>query len=153
MPGPRISASMGVRRHASRRTAASLIAGSSGVACTQHAAASAIGPGRVRIRLAQYARDSQASFLAEAANCLAPLLINAEEKGWDGHVIEILLLQALLALAQGKRAAAHTLLTRALTLAEPAGYVRLFVEEGEALRFLILDFGLHSSLPPNKIGR
>jgi LuxR family maltose regulon positive regulatory protein len=96
---------------------------------------------RVRIWLAQYARDPQASFLAQAANLLAQLLVNAEAKGWSGHLIEILLLQALLARAQDKRAVAHTLLTRALTLAEPAGYVRLFVDEGEALRLMILDFG------------
>jgi LuxR family maltose regulon positive regulatory protein len=99
----------------------------------------------VRIWLAQSVRDPQASFLAEAANVLAPLLVNAEAKGWDGHLIEILLLQALLAQAQGKRAAAHTLLTRALTLAEPAGYVRLFVEEGEALRKLIAECGIRNA--------
>ena len=30
----------------------------------------------------------------------------------------------------------------ALTLAEPEGYVRLFVDEGEPMRLLISDFGL-----------
>ena len=31
---------------------------------------------------------------------------------------------------------------RALTLAEPEGYVRIFVDEGESMRLLILDFRL-----------
>jgi LuxR family maltose regulon positive regulatory protein len=96
---------------------------------------------RVRIRLAQYAKDPQAIFLQEASDILAPLLNTAEARGWDGHVIETLLLQALRAQAQGERTAAQTLLTRALTLAQPAGYLRIFVDEGEAMRLLILDFG------------
>jgi LuxR family maltose regulon positive regulatory protein len=32
-------------------------------------------------------------------------------------------------------------LKRALTLAEPAGYIRIFADEGQPMRFLILDFG------------
>jgi LuxR family maltose regulon positive regulatory protein len=104
---------------------------------------------RVRIRLAQYAREPQASFLQEANTILAPLLASAEVNGWGSHIIEILLLQALIEQAQGNRSAAQTTLTRALTLTEPEGYFRLFVDEGEAMQFLltqwaqsaIVDFG------------
>jgi LuxR family maltose regulon positive regulatory protein len=94
---------------------------------------------RVRIYLAQYTRDPQASFLAQATTILAPLLAAAEDKGWGSHVIEILLLQALIEHAQGQRAAARTTLIRALDVAEPAGYLRLFVDEGEPMRLLIVD--------------
>jgi LuxR family maltose regulon positive regulatory protein len=95
---------------------------------------------RVRVRLAQHTRHPQASSLQEAINILAPLLSTAKERGWGGHVIEILMLQALIEQASGQRVAAQTTLMRALTLAEPEGYLRLFVDEGEAVQRLISDF-------------
>jgi LuxR family maltose regulon positive regulatory protein len=52
-------------------------------------------------------------------------------------VIEILVLQALAHDAQGNLRPALVSLERALTLAEPEGYVRIFVDEGEAMRLLI----------------
>ncbi len=54
-----------------------------------------------------------------------------------GSVIEILLLQALAFQAQGNLPLALAALERALALAEPEGYVRIFVDEGEAMRLLI----------------
>lgn len=99
----------------------------------------------VRIQLVQYARDPQTRFLAEAANILASLLVSAEAKGWGGHVIEILLLQALLELAQGQRTAAQTLLIRAITLAEPEGFIRIFVDEGEPMRKLIVECAIRNA--------
>ena len=59
-----------------------------------------------------------------------------------GSVLEILLVQALAHQAQGDTPAAFAALERALTLAEPEGYVRMFVDEGEAMRLLIADFRL-----------
>jgi LuxR family maltose regulon positive regulatory protein len=55
-------------------------------------------------------------------------------------VIEILLTQALVHRAQGNRSEALAALERALALAEPEGYLRIFVDEGEAMQFLISDF-------------
>jgi LuxR family maltose regulon positive regulatory protein len=57
-------------------------------------------------------------------------------------VIENLWLQALAHQAQGNIAPALASLERALTLAEPEGYVRTFVDEGEPMRLLILDLRL-----------
>ena len=48
-----------------------------------------------------------------------------------GSVIEILVLQALAHQARGDLPAALAPLQRALTLAEPEGYVRVFVDEGQ----------------------
>jgi LuxR family maltose regulon positive regulatory protein len=45
--------------------------------------------------------------------------------------------QALAHEAQGNRPQALAALERALALAEPKGYVRIFVDEGEAMRLLI----------------
>ena len=54
-----------------------------------------------------------------------------------GSVIEILVLQALAYEAPGNIPPALVSLEGALTLAEPEGYVRIFVDEGEAMRNLL----------------
>jgi LuxR family transcriptional regulator, maltose regulon positive regulatory protein len=61
------------------------------------------------------------------------LLQAAEEGGRMGSVIEILVIQALAHQAQGKTPLALESLKRALTLAEPEGYFRVFVDEGHPL--------------------
>src|SRR5215469_1325684 len=53
-------------------------------------------------------------------------------------VIEILMLQALALQARGSTAQAMTTLARALSLAEPEGYVRIFVDEGAPMSALLL---------------
>ncbi len=65
------------------------------------------------------------------------LLQAAEEGGRMGSVIEILVLQALAHQAQGSIAPALASLERALTLAEPEGYVRIFVDEGKPMAELL----------------
>jgi LuxR family maltose regulon positive regulatory protein len=52
-------------------------------------------------------------------------------------VIEILVLQALALQAGGKNDSALSSLERALILAEPEGYVRTFVDEGEPMASLL----------------
>jgi LuxR family maltose regulon positive regulatory protein len=54
-----------------------------------------------------------------------------------GTVIEILVVQALAFQAQGNVSQALESVERALALAEPEGYIRIFVDEGEAMRLLI----------------
>jgi len=54
-----------------------------------------------------------------------------------GSVIEILVLQALAHQAQGNITSAFVPLERALTLAEPEGYVRIFVDEGKPMAELL----------------
>ncbi len=65
----------------------------------------------------------------------------AEQRGRTGVVIEWLALQALAHRALGDTAQALDALERALELAAPAGYVRVFVDEGTPMRSLISDFG------------
>jgi LuxR family transcriptional regulator, maltose regulon positive regulatory protein len=71
---------------------------------------------------------------------LERMLALAENQKRTGSVIEILLTQALLHQAQGNQPQALAALERALTLAEPEGYLRIFVDEGEPMRMLMLDF-------------
>jgi len=73
----------------------------------------------------------------EAERVLRPLLQPIEETSWMGLLIEI---QALLALAlhgQGKADQALNVLQIALTLAEPGGYVRVFVDPDASMAELL----------------
>ncbi|NPV76643.1 MAG: helix-turn-helix transcriptional regulator [Anaerolineae bacterium] len=71
---------------------------------------------------------------------LTHLLALAEAQKRKGCVIEILLTQALLHQAQGNHPQALAALERALALAQPEGYLRIFVDEGEAVHRLLLNF-------------
>jgi LuxR family maltose regulon positive regulatory protein len=61
----------------------------------------------------------------------------AEEGGRTGNLVEILVLQALAHHARGDNAAALVPLERALTLAEPERYVRVFVDAGAPMAALL----------------
>lgn len=78
----------------------------------------------------------------EALHLLSEMHQVAEELGRGGVVIEILALQALAHHARGDAAQALIALERALALAEPEGYVRVFADEGEPMRSQISDFRL-----------
>jgi LuxR family maltose regulon positive regulatory protein len=90
-----------------------------------------------RILLSQSQRDAANSSLHDAMGFLARLLKAAEAGGRMGSVIEILTLQAIARQRQDDIPAALSALERALKLAEPEGYVRLFVDEGTALAALL----------------
>jgi LuxR family maltose regulon positive regulatory protein len=75
--------------------------------------------------------------LDEAARLLQRLLEAAEAGGRTTRVIEILMLQALVLQAQGNTIQALTTLERAFSLAEPGGYVRIFVDEGAPMARLL----------------
>jgi LuxR family maltose regulon positive regulatory protein len=75
--------------------------------------------------------------LDEASKWLASLLKLAEAQGRAGSVIEILMLQAEALHASGEVNRAIERLSRALALAEPEGYIRLFVDEGVPMAHLL----------------
>jgi LuxR family maltose regulon positive regulatory protein len=75
--------------------------------------------------------------LAGALDLLARLLETAESAGWMGKAIEILGLRALAYQAQGKLDEALPALERALTLGEPEGFVRIFVDGGPPMARLL----------------
>jgi LuxR family maltose regulon positive regulatory protein len=68
---------------------------------------------------------------------LARLLLAAKAQRRQGSALDILMVQALAHEAQGNRPEALAALGRALALAEPECYVRVFLDEGEAMRLLI----------------
>jgi LuxR family maltose regulon positive regulatory protein len=83
-----------------------------------------------RIYLAQRVPDA-------AQQLLDRLLPSAQAAGRMGQVLDISLLQALALYAQGRGTEAFTILERALILAEPEGYVRIFVDEGAPMAALL----------------
>jgi ATP/maltotriose-dependent transcriptional regulator MalT len=83
-----------------------------------------------RLRLAQ-------GQFGEALGLLDALLPQVERIERQGLVIEILALKALALHQQGMRQAAFALLAKALLMAEPEGYVRLFLDLGPAMRALL----------------
>jgi LuxR family maltose regulon positive regulatory protein len=64
-------------------------------------------------------------------------LQSAEAGDWIERMIELLILQALARQAQNDVAGALASLQRALALAQPGGYVRLFADEGLPMRALL----------------
>jgi LuxR family maltose regulon positive regulatory protein len=90
-----------------------------------------------RLLLARHRNNRADDTLLEASMLLERLAQAAELGGRTGSVIEILILQALARQMQGDLPAALAPLERALTLAEPEGYVRLFVDEGPPMAALL----------------
>ena len=100
-----------------------------------------------RVLLARYQSDRADRSILEAMGLLERLLKAAEEGGRKGSVIEILVLQALAYHAQGDLPAALMPLQQALALAEPEGYVRMFVDEGPPMAQLLLEAAVRGIMP------
>jgi LuxR family maltose regulon positive regulatory protein len=90
-----------------------------------------------RVLIAQHRAGAANGTLDTALRLLARLLDAAEAGERTGSVIEILLLQALAYEARGDIPAAMGPLERALLLAEPQGYTRLFLDEGPPMIALL----------------
>jgi LuxR family transcriptional regulator, maltose regulon positive regulatory protein len=101
-----------------------------------------------RMLIARYKRERVDSSLREAMALLGRLQEAAEEGGRMGSLLEALVLQALAHEAEGQISRALATLERALTLAEPEGYVRIFVDEGAAMRTLLRHAAAHGIVGP-----
>ena len=90
-----------------------------------------------RVLLAEGTRAPADRAIGEALRLLDRLQHAAEAGGRMGSVIAIGVVQALAHQAQGNLAPALVALERALRLAEPEGYVRVFVDEGLVMARLL----------------
>jgi LuxR family maltose regulon positive regulatory protein len=90
-----------------------------------------------RLLLARYQDERAQRLMHEAAGLLERLLPAAETGGRTGRVIEILVLRALAHQALGDTPAALAALERAMMLAEPEDYVRVFADEGPPMTSLL----------------
>jgi LuxR family transcriptional regulator, maltose regulon positive regulatory protein len=100
-----------------------------------------------RVILARYKSDREERPIHKAMGLLERLLQAAEEGGRTGRVIEILVVRVLAHEALGERPSALVPLERALTLAEPEGYVRIFVDEGRPMARLLTDAASRGIMP------
>jgi LuxR family transcriptional regulator, maltose regulon positive regulatory protein len=85
---------------------------------------------QARVRLAQ---GQPAAALA----VLEPVREQADARNWQDEKLRVLVLQSLAYQACGDEAQAAQLLGEALALAEPGGFIRLFVDEGPPMAELL----------------
>jgi LuxR family maltose regulon positive regulatory protein len=90
-----------------------------------------------RLLLAHYVDQRDDTTIGRATALLARLLSAAEAGGRNASVLEILVLQALSHEVRGHTRAGLVPLERALGLAEPEGYVRVFLDEGAPMVALL----------------
>jgi LuxR family maltose regulon positive regulatory protein len=90
-----------------------------------------------RALLARYAAERDEDSIHDAATLLERLRSAAEDGGRTGSLLDVLVVEALVSQVRGDIAAALATLRRALALAEPEGYVRIFVDEGPPMASLL----------------
>jgi LuxR family maltose regulon positive regulatory protein len=105
-----------------------------------------------RVLIARYKSDHDDGLIHDTIGLLERLLIAAEEGRRMGSVIEIMVLQALAYETKGDILPALLPLERALRLAEPEGYLRLFVDEGPPMAHLLFE-ALKREIAPGYVRR
>jgi LuxR family maltose regulon positive regulatory protein len=78
---------------------------------------------------------------------LGPFRRQAEAKGWKDERLKVMVLQAVAYHARGDKDEAVQLLGDALALAEPGGFIRIFVDEGSPMAQLLSEAAAHGIMP------
>jgi len=100
-----------------------------------------------RVLMAEYRSNHAEHSILDAMKLLERLLKAAVAQRRNGSVIEILVAQALAHQAQANLPLALASLERAMTLAEPEGYARIFVNEGLPMAELLSEAAAHGMMP------
>jgi len=100
-----------------------------------------------QVLIAQGRADSDRKTLNKALGLLERLSLAAESAGRVGNLIELLILQALTLEAQEELDRALACLDRALALAEPQGYVRIFVDKGNPMAEILREAAARGIMP------
>jgi LuxR family maltose regulon positive regulatory protein len=104
-----------------------------------------------RVQMAEYESNRKEGIIQDVLSLLERLLRQAEEQQRLGSMVEILIVTALGHHAVGSTDQAFGSLERALTLARPEGYGRIFVGEGQPMRSLLSGFrGSNEKIPHDK---
>jgi LuxR family maltose regulon positive regulatory protein len=77
---------------------------------------------------------------------LEPLGREVEAKGWEDERLKVMVLQAIALHAHGEKDAAAQRLGDALALAEPGGFIRIFVDEGLPMAQLLSETSAHGMM-------
>ena len=101
--------------------------------------------GQARVRLAQ--GDAPAALAA-----LEPWRRQVEARGWQDERLKVMVLQAVAHQAHGEKDKAVQVLGDALALAEPGGFIRIFVDEGAPIAQLLSEAAAQG-LRPDYIGK
>jgi LuxR family maltose regulon positive regulatory protein len=100
-----------------------------------------------RVLIAEYQNHREECAITEALSLLDRLLNAAKETKRMGSMLEILITQALAYQALGSASQALAPLERALTLAEPEGYLRVFLDEGAGMMQLLREAAARKIMP------
>ncbi|NHN28239.1 LuxR C-terminal-related transcriptional regulator [Paenibacillus agricola] len=84
---------------------------------------------------------------AAALAVLEPMRRQAEAKGWEDARLKVIVLQAVALHEHGDMDRAVQLLGEALLLAEPGGFIRIFVDEGIRMVGLLSEAAAHGRMP------
>jgi LuxR family maltose regulon positive regulatory protein len=95
---------------------------------------------QARVHLAQ--RDTSAALAR-----LLPWRRQVEAKGWADERLKVMVLQAVALHMHGEKDQAVHLLLDALALAEPGGFIRLFVDEGPPMAHLLSEAAATGMMP------
>jgi LuxR family maltose regulon positive regulatory protein len=95
---------------------------------------------QARVHLAQ--GDTSAALAA-----LSSWREQVEARGWQDERLKVMVLQAVALQAHGEQDQAVHLLCDALALAEPGGFIRLFVDEGRPMAHLLSEAGALGMVP------
>jgi LuxR family maltose regulon positive regulatory protein len=82
-----------------------------------------------------------------ALAALEPLRRRAEARGWEDERLKVMVLRAVALHTRGEKDEATQLLGDALALAEPGGFVRIFVDEGTPMALLLSDASARGIMP------
>ncbi|GHO50974.1 LuxR C-terminal-related transcriptional regulator [Ktedonospora formicarum] len=96
-----------------------------------------------RVLIAQGRHAPRDAYLKEALALLDHFRLPSEQVGLTKRVIEALILTSLVYQAQGETSTALATLSRAVSLAESGGFVRLFIDEGEPMNILLVRLNVY----------
>src|SRR5215207_352313 len=82
-----------------------------------------------------------------ALGILEPLRQQVEAKGWKDEQLKVMVLQAIALQAQGEKDTAVQVLGDALALAEPGGFIRIFIDEGAPMNQLLSEAAPQGRMP------
>jgi LuxR family maltose regulon positive regulatory protein len=89
------------------------------------------------------AREDTSAALA----VLEPFRRQVEAKGWQGERLKVMVLETVALHLHGDKDQAAQLLGDALALAEPGGFIRIFVDEGVPMARLLSEAAAHGIMP------
>ena len=84
---------------------------------------------------------------SKALALLAPLRQQMEARGWQDERLRTMVLEAMALHAHGAMDKAVQLLGEALALAEPGGFIRLFLDEGQPMARLLAEAAARGTMP------